>query len=405
MWISGYAVRRPISVGAMAGLMRLVGVVAFFAMPKDIFPAVDIQEVNLVWYYPGMSAQDIEQRIVNITERATSQTVNGVAHIESTSFTGIGLVKIYFHPGASTALAISQLNAVASAIRNLLPTGIAPPTILNFNAANVPIADLITTSDTLTDTQLYDYMFNFVGLFLFTQPGLQSPAPFGGATRQIMLNLDPTQMYAKGVSPQDVLNTLQASNVILPGGTAKFGNYEYDVMMNGSPTKGDEFNQIPIKYQNGATVFIADLATASDSSAVQTDIARVNGKRASFLPILKVGTASTLTVIKEAKSVIPRIQALAPKGTSIKLAFDQSGFVRDSLVDVFQEIFIASVLVGLMTIIFLGSWRNTLIVHTSIPLAILASIASLYLIGNAISIMTLTGLALSVGMLVDDATV
>jgi multidrug efflux pump subunit AcrB len=405
MWIVAYALRRPISVVAMAALMMLLGLVAFFSMPKDIFPAVDIPEVNLVWYYPGMSAEDIEQRIVNITERATSQTVNGVADIESTSFTGIGLVKIYFHPGASTALAISQLNSVASAIRDLLPTGIAPPTILNFNAANVPIADLITTSDTLTDVQLYDYMFNFVGLFLFTQPGLQSPAPFGGATRQVMLNLDPTQMYAKGISPQDVLNTLQASNVIVPGGTAKFGNYEYDVLLNGSPSKVEEFNQIPIRYQNGATVFVGDVARASDSYAVQTDIARVNGKRASFRPILKVGSASTLTVINEAKSVIPRIQALAPKGTTIRLAFDQSGFVRDSLVDVFQEIFIASVLVGVMTIIFLGSWRSTLIVVTSIPLAIMTSMAVLYLIGNTINIMTLAGLALAVGMLVDDATV
>src|SRR5258708_37598459 len=242
MWIVAYALRRPISVVAMAALMMLLRLVAFFSMPKDIFPAVDIPEVNLVWYYPGMSAQDIEQRIVNITERATSQTVNGVAHIESTSFTGIGLVKIYFHPGASTALAISQLNAVASAIRNLLPTGIAPPTILNFNAANVPIADLITTSDTLTDTQLYDYMFNFVGLFLFTQPGLQSPAPFGGATRQIMLNLAPDRLYAKGLSPQDVLNALQTSNVILPGGTVKLGNYEYDVMLNSSPVEVADFN-------------------------------------------------------------------------------------------------------------------------------------------------------------------
>jgi multidrug efflux pump subunit AcrB len=211
-------------------------------------------------------------------------------------------------------------------------------------------------------------------------------------------------MYAKGISPQDVLNTLQASNVIVPGGTAKFGNYEYDVLLNGSPTKVEEFNQIPIKYQNGATVFVGDVARASDSYAVQTDIARVNGKRASFRPILKVGSASTLTVINEAKSVIPRIQALAPKGTTIRLAFDQSEFVRDSLVDVFQEIFIDSVLVGVMTIIFLGSWRSTLIVVTSIPLAIMTSIAALYLIGDTINIMTLAGLALAVGMLVDDAT-
>jgi multidrug efflux pump subunit AcrB len=405
LWIVALALRRPITIVAMAALMMLIGLVAFFAMPKDIFPAVDIPEINLVWYYPGMSAPEIEQRIVNITERAASQTVNGIDHIESTSFTGIGVIKIYMQEGSSTALGISQLDSVTSAIRNILPQGIAPPTVLDFDATNVPIADLMATSETLSETALYDYMFNFVGLFLFTQPGLQSPAPFGGATRQIMLNLSPDRLYAKGLSPQDVLNTLLTSNVILPGGTVKLGNYEYDVMLNSSPVKVEDFNRMPIRYQNGATVYVGDVARASDSHAVQTDIARVNGRRASFRYILKHASASTLTVIKEVKSVIPRVQALAPPGTKIFLAFDQSEFVKASLVDVFQEIFIASTLVGLMTVIFLGSWRSTLIVITSIPLAIMTSVAGLFLTGNTINIMTLGGLALSVGMLVDDATV
>ena len=315
------------------------------------------------------------------------------------------MVKIYFQENASTALAIAQLSSVTSAIRNILPQGIAPPTILNFNATNVPIIDVISTSETLSEMQLYDYMFNFVGLFLFTLPGVQSPAPFGGATRQVMLNLDPGRLYAKGVSPQDVLNTLETSNVILPGGTAKFGNYEYVVTLNGSPIKVDEFNHIPIKYQNNATVFVGDVAPASDSYAVQTDIARVNGVRASFRYVLKLASASTLDVVNDVKGVIPRINALAPEGTKIYLAFDQSLFVKDSLIDVFQEIFIASVLVGIMTIVFLGSWRSTLIVITSIPLAIMTSIAALHVTGQTINIMTLGGLALSVGMLVDDATV
>jgi len=405
MWIVALALRRPVSIIAMAALMMLFGLYSFFSMSKDIFPAVNLPEVNLVWYYPGMSAPEIEKRIVNITERATSQTVTGVDHIESNSFNGIGLVKIYFQENASTALAISQLSSVTSAIRNILPQGIAPPTILDFNATNVPIIDIVSTSETLTEMQLYDYMFNFVGLFLFTLPGVQSPAPFGGATRQVMLNLDPAQLYAKGLSPQDVLNTLETSNVILPGGTAKFGNYEYVVTLNGSPIKVDEFNKIPIKYQHNATVFVGDVAPASDSYAVQTDIARVNGVRASFRYVLKLASASTLDVVNDVKGVIPRINALAPKGTKIYLAFDQSTFVRESLIDVFQEIFIASVLVGLMTIIFLGSWRSTLIVITSIPLAIMTSIAALHVTGQTINIMTLGGLALSVGMLVDDATV
>jgi multidrug efflux pump subunit AcrB len=297
------------------------------------------------------------------------------------------------------------LSSVTSAIRNILPQGIAPPTILDFNATNVPIIDVVSTSETLTEMQLYDYMFNFVGLFLFTLPGVQSPAPFGGATRQVMLNLDPEQLYAKGLSPQDVLNTLESSNVILPGGTAKFGNYEYVVTLNGSPIHVDEFNHIPLKYQNNATVFVGDVAPASDSYAVQTDIARVNGVRASFRYVLKLASASTLDVVNDVKGVIPRVMALAPKGTRIYLAFDQSEFVKESLVDVFQEIFIASVLVGIMTIVFLGSWRSTLIVIASIPLAIMTSIAALHLTGQTINIMTLGGLALSVGMLVDDATV
>ena len=405
MWIVALALRRPITIIAMAALMMLFGLYSFFSMSKDIFPAVNIPEVNLVWYYPGMSAPEIEKRIVNITERATSQTVTGVDHIESNSFTGIALIKIYFKENASTALAISQLSSVTSAIRNILPQGIAPPTILDFNATNVPIIDVVSTSETLTEMQLYDYMFNFVGLFLFTLPGVQSPAPFGGATRQVMLNLDPAQLYAKGLSPQDVLNTLESSNVILPGGTAKFGNYEYVVTLNGSPIHVDEFNHIPLKYQNNATVFVGDVAPASDSYAVQTDIARVNGVRASFRYVLKLASASTLDVVNDVKGVIPRIMALAPKGTKIYLAFDQSEFVKESLVDVFQEIFIASVLVGMMTIVFLGSWRSTLIVVASIPLAIMTSIAALHLTGQTINIMTLGGLALSVGMLVDDATV
>jgi multidrug efflux pump subunit AcrB len=405
MWIVALALRRPITIIAMAALMMLFGLYSFFSMSKDIFPAVNIPEVNLVWYYPGMSAPEIEKRIVNITERATSQTVTGVDHIESNSFAGIGLIRIYFKENASTALAISQLASVTSAIRNILPQGIAPPTILDFNATNVPIIDVVSTSETLTEMQLDDYMFNFVGLFLFTLPGVQSPAPFGGATRQVMLNLDPARLYAKGVSPQDVLNTLESSNIILPGGTAKFGNYEYVVTLNGSPVHVDEFNRIPLKYQNNATVFVGDVAPASDSYAVQTDIARVNGVRASFRYVLKLASASTLDVVNDVKGVVPRIMALAPKGTRIYLAFDQSEFVKESLVDVFQEIFIASVLVGIMTIVFLGSWRSTLIVITSIPLAIMTSIAALHVTGQTINIMTLGGLALSVGMLVDDATV
>jgi multidrug efflux pump subunit AcrB len=389
----------------MAALMMLLGTVSFFGMNRDIFPAINIPTVNEVWYYPGLSAPEMEQRIVNITERSASTTVNGIDHIESTSLNGIGIVKYYFQEGASTALAIAQLSAVANAIKNLLPPGIAPPTVLDYEATNVPIAYLVSSSDTLTDSQLYDYMFNFVGLRLFTIPGLSTPAPFGGATRQIMLNIDPSALYAKGLSPNDVVNTIQASNVIVPGGTAKIGNFEYNVIINGSPSKVDEFNRMPIKVVAGAPVYVGDVARASDSHAVQTDVALVNGKRATYRLILKHPAASTLTVINRVKSVMPLIEATAPKGTKFRLAFDQSRFVTESLIDVLQEMALAAGLVGVMTIIFLGSWRSTLIVITSIPLAIMTSIIGLKLSGQTINVMTLGGLALAVGMLVDDATV
>ncbi|MGH7934038.1 MAG: efflux RND transporter permease subunit [Candidatus Binataceae bacterium] len=405
MWIVQLALRRPVTIAVMAALMLLLGLVSLTRMNFDIFPAIDVPVVDAVWNYPGLSAQEMEQRIVNISERASSTTVNGIDHIESTSLNGIGVIKFYFQPGADTGLAISQLVAVSEAIRSVLPPNINPPSIIDYNATNVPILYLVYSSDTLSQSQLYDFGSNFGRIFLFTIPGLSTPAPFGGASRQVMVNIDPARMYARGVSPQDVVNALQQQNVIIPGGTAKIGNTEYNVVLNGSPPQVAELNGLPIKVTDGAPIYMGDVAKVSDSHSVQTDVVRVNGRLATYMLILKHPSASTLTVVDAVKSVLPKLMAVAPKGMKLSLAFDQSVFVRRSLIDVLQEGLLAAALVGLMVLMFLGSWRSTLIVVTSIPLAILTSIIGLKLSGQTINIMTLGGLALAVGMLVDDATV
>jgi CzcA family heavy metal efflux pump len=405
MWIVQLALRRPVTVAVMAALMLLLGIVSLSSMNFDIFPAIDIPVVDLVWNYPGLSAEEMEQRVVNISERAASTTVNGVDHIESISLNGIGLLKFYFQHGADTGLAISQLVSVSEAIKNILPPGINPPSVIDYNATEVPISYLLLSSDTMPQSKVYDFGYNFARLFLFTIPGLSTPAPFGGAARQVMVNIDPSLMYARGVSPEDVVNALQNQNVIIPGGTAKIGNTEYNVVINGSPLHSDEINRMPIKYQGTSPVYMGDVARVSDSAAVQTDLVRINGQLATYMLILKHPSASTLTVVDAVKVVMPKMLAIAPKGLKATLAFDQSIFVRESLADVVQEGLIAASLVGLMVLLFLGSIRSTLIVVTSIPLAIMTSIIGLKLSGQTINIMTLGGLALAVGMLVDDATV
>ena len=405
MWIVQLALRRPITVAVMSALMLLLGIVSLARMNFDIFPAIDMPLVNMVWYYPGLSAQEMEQRVVNISERAASTTVNGVDHIESTSYNGIGLLKFYFETGSDTGLAIAQLSAVCQAIQSALPPGIAPPSVIDYNATNVPIAFLVFSGDTLSQRQLYDFGYNFAGLFLFTIPGLSSPAPFGGTAREIMVNLDPSRMYSRGVSPEEVVTALQNQNVIIPGGTAKIGNIEYNVVLNGSPASSEDLNRLPIKVIDHAPVYIGDVAKVSDSHSVQTDIVRVNGKLATYRLILKHPSASTLTVVDSVKAALSPMMAIAPQGMKAELAFDQSVFVRRALRDVLEEGVIAALLVALMTLLFLGSWRSTIIVVTSIPLAILTSIVGLKLSGQTINLMTLGGLSLAVGMLVDDATV
>jgi CzcA family heavy metal efflux pump len=405
MWIVRLALRRPLSVAVMALLMLVLGVLSFGLMNVDIFPSIDLPVVMVVWNYPGLSAFDVERRMVFISERAYSTTVNGIEHIESESINGIGMLKVYFYPGSDIGGAIAQINAVSETILSAMPRGIQPPNIISYNASNVPVAQLNVYSDVLSTSKLFDYGINFIRIQLFTIPGFSSPAPLGGVSRSVMVNLDPSALYANGLSAFDVGNALASTNVVIPSGTAKMGNYEYNVHLNMSVPKVSDFNQLPIKYLNGAPVFLGDVAPVTDSHQPETNVVRFNGQQATYLLVVKHADASTLTVVDAVKAKLPDIRATAPEGLNVMLTFDQSQFVRAALRDVVQEAVTAAILVAIMVLLFLGSPRSMIIVITSIPLSILTAIVGLKLTGQTINTMTLGGIALAVGMLVDDATV
>ncbi len=405
MWIVEFALRRPLSVAVMALLMLVLGLLSFEMMNVDIFPAINLPVVLVVYNYPGLSAIDMERRIILISERADSTTVNGIDHIESESFEGIGLKRIYFQPGTDMGAAIAQLNATAGTIATILPRGTEPPEIISYNAANVPVAQLNVFSDTLSGQQLFDYGLNFIRVQLFTIPGFSSPAPLGGVQRTVQVNLDPTALYANGLSPQDVSNAVAAQSVVIPSGQAKMGDRQYNIDINMSPKTVAEFNQIPVKFTRDTPVLLGQVAPVSDTHQPQSNVVRIDGKPATYLMVIKHADASTLAVVNAVKQKIPDIEAVAPKGLKVKLTFDQSKFVRDALEDVVQEAVTAAILVALMVLVFLGSPRSMLIVITSIPLSILTAIIGLKLSGQTINTMTLGGIALAVGMLVDDATV
>ncbi|MGB9380034.1 efflux RND transporter permease subunit [Candidatus Binatus sp.] len=405
MWIVRLALRRPLSVAVMALLMLVLGVLSFGLMNVDIFPSIDLPVVLVVWNYPGLSAFDVERRMVFISERAYSTTVNGIEHIESESINGIGMLKVYFYPGTDIGGSIAQINAVSETILSNLPRGIQPPQIISYNASNVPVAQLNVYSDVLSTNKLFDYGLNFIRIQLFTIPGFSSPAPLGGVSRAVMANLDPNALYANGLSAFDVGNALATTNVVIPSGTAKMGNYEYNVVLNMSVPTVPDFNRLPIKYLNGAPVFLGDVAHVTDSHQPETNVVRFNGQQATYLLVVKHADASTLTVVDAVKKKLPEIRATAPKGLNVMLTFDQSQFVRAALRDVVQEAVTAAILVAIMVLLFLGSPRSMIIVITSIPLSILTAIIGLKLTGQTINTMTLGGIALAVGMLVDDATV
>jgi multidrug efflux pump subunit AcrB len=383
----------------------LMGALSISRMIVDIFPEIDIPVVLVAWNYPGLPAEDMERRVVLISERAFSTTVNGIERIESQSIPGVGLLKVYFQPGTDIGAAIAQISSVCSTILRITPPGMQPPSVIQFNASNVPVAQLTASSDTLPEEKIFDYGLNFIRVSLFTIPGLSTPAPFGGKQRQINVDIDPRVCAAKGLSPQDVVNALQQSNVIIPAGTARIGEREWSVQLNSSPDSVPLFANIPVKVVGGVPVLLGDVARVADAFADQTNIVHVNGNRATYLAILKHADASTLMVVDAVKSALPGIEAVAPKGLQLKLDFDQSVFVRHAIQGVLREAIASSLLVSLMIAFFLGSWRSVVIVCTSIPLAIFASIIGLNLTHHTINIMTLGGLSLAIGMLVDDATV
>jgi multidrug efflux pump subunit AcrB len=405
MWLVLVALRRPLSVTVMALLMLVLGVMSFAYMNTDIFPAINLPVVMMVWNYPGLSPYDMERRIVTISERALSTTVNAIEHMESESILGIGIVKVYFQPSADPGSSMAQVSAVAEQILHQLPRGTQPPQIIYYNASNVPVAQLNVYSDVLSGEQLYDYGFNFVRLALFTIPGFSSPQPLGGVPRNVMVNLDQAALYGNQLSPQDIGNALSLTNPVIPSGTIRVGGHTYDVDINMSPQTVPEFNQLPVKVANGTPVLLGQVAPVSDTHQPVTNAVQINGRPATYLLVIKQAAASTITVVDQVKSRLPSIMAVAPKGLKIALTFDQSVFVKAALWDVLQEAVTAALLVAIMVLVFVGSARSMLIVITSIPLAILTSIIALNLFGQTINTMTLGGLALAVGMLVDDATV
>ncbi len=405
MWIVKLALNKPYTFAVLALLILLAGVGSILSMPTDVFPAIDIPVVTVIWSYPGFTPNDMEKRFVTQSERAYTTSVNDIEHIESQSVSGVGVIRIYFQPGANIAQGIAQVTATSQTIQRILPPGTQPPYILRYDASDVPVIQAAVHSDTLTEQQLSDNATNFVRTQFATVQGAQVTLPYGGRGRLINVDINPQALYAHGLSPYDVSNAISAQNLVLPTGDAKIGSRDYNVQINGSPGTVDELNDLPIKQVNGAIVYVRDVAQVRDGFAIQQNIVNQNGKRAVLLQINKSGTASTLDVVNRVRAALPRILSTLPPALKIDLIADQSVFVKASVQGVVREATIAACLTALMILLFLGSLRSTLIVAVSIPLSILASIALLHALGETLNTTTLGGLALAVGILVDDTTV
>ena len=361
--------------------------------------------MSVIWSFPGVAPEEMEKRFVTVTERAMTTTVNDIEHIESQSYNGVSVIKVFFHEGAKVEAGVAQVTSITQTLLRILPPGTTPPLILQYSASNVPILQLGLTSKTLSEQDLYDLGLNFIRTQLATVQGAQVPLPYGGKSRQVMVDIDPQKLFGKGLSPADVSNALNAQNVILPAGTQKIGDREYNVRLNSSPELLQTLNDLPIKQVNNAMVYIRDVAHVRDGFAVQTNIVAQNRVRSALLTVLKSASASTLDIISRVKAALPRIKATLPPELDITQLFDQSIFVRAAINGVVKEGVIAACLTALMILLFLGSWRSTLVVATSIPLSILCSVIILSALGQTLNLMTLGGLALAVGILVDDATV
>ena len=405
MWIVRLALRRPYTFTVMAILIVLLGIVTIARMSTDIFPAINIPVVSVIWSYAGVAPEEMEKRFVTVCERAMTTTVNDIEHIESQSYNGVAVIKVFFHEGAKVEAGVAQVTSICQTLLRIMPPGTTPPLIIQYSASNVPILQLGLSSPSLSEQQLYDLGLNFIRTQLSTVQGAQVPLPYGGKARQIMVDIDPQKLFGKGLSPADVSNAINVQNVILPAGTQKLGDREYNVRLNSSPEVMNVLNDLPIKQVNGATIYIRDVAQVRDGFAVQTNIVSQNRTRSALLTVLKSANASTLDIIKRVKEALPRIKSTLPPELNITQLFDQSIFVRASIDGVVREGMIAAALTALMILLFLGSWRSTIVVATSIPLSILCSIIIMGALGETLNIMTLGGLALAVGILVDDATV
>src|SRR3954453_22838480 len=405
MWIVKVALSRPYTFIVLALLILLISPIVIMRTPTDIFPNINIPVISAIWTYTGLNPEEFEGRITTVYEKVLTTTVNDIEHIESTTLNGTAVVKVFLQPYANPTTGVAQVTAVSQTILKQMPAGINPPIILSYNASSVPILQLALSGKGLQEQDLNDIAMNFLRTQLVTVPGAVVPYPYGGKQRQVMIDLNPAQLQAKNLSPFEVVTAVANQNLLLPSGTAKIGQFEYDVDMNYSPKKIEEINDFPIKVVGGSPIYVRDVANVRYGFSPQTNVIRRDGQRGVLVSVLKAGSASTLDVVKGIKAVLPRVATTLPPALKIQPLSDQSIFVRAAISGVIREAIIAACLTGIMILVFLGSWRSTLIIAVSIPLSILTSILTLSALGETINIMTLGGLALAVGILVDDATV
>ncbi len=405
MWIVRLALRRPYTFVVLSLLLFFLGPVVILRTPVDIFPNIDIPVVSVVWNYAGLSPQELSDRITVQFERSLTTTVNDIEHTESQTLNGVSVVKVYFRPSVNISQAVAQVTAIAQTALKQYPQGTTPPLIIQYSASSVPVLQLGLSGAGLTEQQLYDYGTNFIRTQLATVQGASIPFPYGGKQRQVQVDIDTRKLQSFGLSASDVVNAVGAQNIILPAGDVKIGSIDYEVETNSAPLTIAELNDLPIKTVNGATIYMRDIGNVRDGFPPQTNIVRVDGQRASLLTITKTGDASTLDIISNVRAQLPMISAQLPPALRIRPIADQSVFVRSAISGVMREAIIAACLTASMILVFLGNWRSTLIIAVSIPLSILCSLLMLSALGETINIMTLGGLALAVGILVDDATV
>src|SRR5271157_1488934 len=405
MWIVRVALQRPYTFIVMALMIVLATPYMLLTMATDILPEINIPVISIIWNYAGLSAQEMGNRIMTPAERILTTTVNDIEHIESQSYNSTGIIKIFFQPGANIASAIAQTAASEQVMLKSLPPGTTPPLIITYSASAIPVTQLALSSTSLPEQTVFDNAFNVLRPPLVTIPGVAIPFPFGGKQRVISVDLDTSAMLARGLSPVDVVNAISAQNLILPSGTAKMGPTEFIVGVNGSPDTIEGLNNLPVRTVNGAVTYLREVAHVRDGFSPQTNIVRLDGARGVLMSVIKAGSASTLRIVESLKETLPRAQKLIPPEITVRPLFDQSVYVRAAISGVLREAAIAAGLTAALILLFLGNWRATLIIAVSIPLSILSSLLVLQTIGQTINIMTLGGLALAVGILVDDATV